>query len=111
MGTRERRARHKENVREEILDTARDLFIKKGYNNVTIREIAHQIEYAPGTIYLYFKDKAEIAHTICADAFAKLRARLKAIADDGADPLDKLRRAGLAYVNFGLENQEQYGLT
>jgi AcrR family transcriptional regulator len=111
MGSRERRARHKENVREEILDAARALFLRKGYNNVSIREIADQIEYAPGTIYLYFKDKADIAYSMCAESFAKLHARLNAIVNDSGDPLDRLRRAGRRYIHFGLENPEQYFLT
>ena len=57
MGVQERRAREKENIREEILDAARTLFVKEGYENVSIRKIAAKIEYAPGTIYLYFEDK------------------------------------------------------
>ncbi len=60
MGVQERRARQKEGVREEILDAARTLFVKEGYEHVSIRKIAEKVEYAPGTIYLYFRDKAEI---------------------------------------------------
>jgi AcrR family transcriptional regulator len=73
MGTKERRARSKENPPEEILEVARSLFVKEGYNNVSIRKIADKIEYAPGTIYLYFKDKADILRTICDETFGRLR--------------------------------------
>jgi AcrR family transcriptional regulator len=53
MGIKERKAREKQNVREEILDAARTLFVKEGYEQVSIRKIAEKIEYSPGTIYLY----------------------------------------------------------
>jgi AcrR family transcriptional regulator len=108
MGTKERRARSKENLREEILDAARTLFIKEGFENVSIRKIADKIEYAPGTIYLYFKDKVDIFQTLCEETFGKLHARLNAIASDNAPPLEKIRRAGRAYVHFALEHQSHY---
>ncbi len=70
MGVQERRARQKESVREEILDAARTLFVKEGYEHVSIRKIAEKIEYAPGTIYLYFRDKAEILERLCEETFS-----------------------------------------
>ena len=110
MGTKERRARSKVNLREEILEAARGLFVKEGYTNVSIRKIADKIEYAPGTIYLYFKDKADIFQTICDETFAKLHQKLSAIVQDSAPPLEKLRRCGRAYVEFALDNQAAYKL-
>src|SRR5437870_13726763 len=92
MGVQERRARRKEGVREEILDAARTLFVKEGYEHVSMRKIAEKVEYAPGTIYLYFRDKAEILDRICEETFARLAIRLEAISRDQADPLDCLRR-------------------
>ncbi len=111
MSSKDRRARNRANLREEILDTARTMFVKQGYDNVSIRKIADKIEYAPGTIYLYFKDKAEILESLCQESFGKLHARLHAIAEDSAPPLEKLRRVGHTYVNFALENPAQYMLT
>ena len=46
MGVQERRARQKESIREEILDAARTLFVKEGYEHVSMRKIAEKIEYA-----------------------------------------------------------------
>src|SRR2546422_1401284 len=98
MGVQERRARQKEGVREEILDAARTLFVKEGYEHVSIRKIAEKIEYAPGTIYLYFHDKAEILDRICEETFSKLAQRMHAINQDPANPLDGLRRGLRTYV-------------
>ena len=111
MGTQQRRAREKEGLREEILDAARTLFVKEGYESVSIRKIADKVEYAPGTIYLYFHDKAEILDKICEETFAKLITRMHAIEHDSAAPLDKLRRGLRTYIQFGLENPNHYVVT
>ena len=66
--------------------------MKEGYESVSIRKIADKVEYAPGTIYLYFRDKAEILDRICEETFSKLILRLKAIEDDKGDPLGKAAR-------------------
>jgi len=111
MGVQERRARQKESVREEILDAARTLFVKEGYEHVSIRKIAEKIEYAPGTIYLHFKDKAEILDQICEETFAKLAQRMHAINQDPANPLDGLRRGLRTYIQFGVDNPNHYIVT
>jgi AcrR family transcriptional regulator len=111
MGIKQRRAREKEGLREEILDAARTLFVKEGYESVSIRKIAEKVEYAPGTIYLYFQDKQEILDRICEETFTKLIARLQAIEHDPSAPLDKLRRGIRAYIQFGLDHPNHYIVT
>ena len=52
MGTKERRAREKEQLKQRIFSTARELFVNEVYENVSMRKITHKIEYSPTTIYL-----------------------------------------------------------
>src|SRR5690349_3204765 len=111
MGVQERRARQKESIREEILDAARGLFVKEGYEQVSIRKIADKIEYAPGTIYLYFRDKAEILERLCEETFAKLEQKMRAINSDPSNPLEGLRRGLRTYIQFGLDNPNHYIVT
>src|SRR5580704_8533698 len=112
MGSKQRRAREKEGLREEILDAARTLFVKEGYESVSIRKIAEKIEYSPGTIYLYFHDKAEILAQISEETFSRLEQKLAAInRDQSADPLERVRRGLRAYIRFGLEHPNRYVLT
>ena len=66
MGTKERRAREKEQLRRQILVAARELFVNEGYESVSMRKkFANKIEYSPTTIYLYFKDKADLLDSVC----------------------------------------------
>jgi len=51
MGTVERRERGRQEVRTKILEAARGLLVKEGYERMTMRRIAEAIEYTPTTIY------------------------------------------------------------
>jgi len=111
MGVKERKLRQKKFLRQEILDAASELFVKEGYENVSMRRIAEKIEYSPTTIYLYFKDKAELLEQVCHETFARLSAHLARILAQPGDPLERLKRGLLAYVHFGLENPHHYRAT
>ncbi len=109
MGTEDRKEREKLEMRQLIVKTAMQLFIEKGMENVSIRAIAEKIEYSPGSIYSYFKDKGEIIHAIHTEGFEKLYAMQKTL-DDVKDPAEKLRRMGRIYMQFAMENKDYYDL-
>lgn len=108
MGTRERRTREKEILRRKIIDAARDLFAKEGYESVTMRKVAQKIEYTPTTIYLYFKDKDELIAAVCEETFAGLLKAMERAERKQSDPVKRLRAACRAYVEFGLAHPDQY---
>lgn len=111
MGVKERKARQKKLLRQEILDAASELFVRDGYENVSMRRIADKIEYSPTTIYLYFKDKSELLEQVCKETFGRLVLRLSKIMEQPGDPVERLRRGLLAYIQFGLENPHHYRAT
>ena len=47
--------KEKEEMRKLILDGARKVFLRKGYELASIRNIAEEINYSPSSIYFYFK--------------------------------------------------------
>lgn len=108
MGIKERRERQKESLRQEILDVARDMFAREGYQNVSMRKIAEKIEYSPTTIYLYFKDKTDLLMQLCDETFAKLIQTQEKIVKQNDDPLVCLRKGMRAYVDFGLKHPNHY---
>jgi AcrR family transcriptional regulator len=111
MGVKERKERQKKFLRQEILDAASELFVRDGYENVSMRRIADKIEYSPTTIYLYFKDKAELLEQLCKEMFGRLVQRLSKIMEQPGDPVERLRRGLLTYIHFGLENPHHYRAT
>jgi AcrR family transcriptional regulator len=109
MGSKERRERERQEVREKILDAARDLFAQEGYEAVTMRKIADRIEYSPTAIYLHFKDKEAVLRELCEVDFRTLAHEFGAIARI-ADPIERLRATGLAYADFGVRHPNHYRL-
>lgn len=107
MGTRERKEREKEQMRRMILDSAMQLFIEEGYENVQIRKITDKIEYSPGTFYLYFKDKDDVFFNLHEEGFQELMNRMQTIKDI-ENPLDRLHKLGVIYIDFALEKPEYY---
>ena len=101
-------ARQKEDLKQEIMDAASELFISEGYANTSMRRIANKIGYSPTTIYLYFRDKADLLNQICEGTFAKLTRNIVAINQLSGDPLDKLRLGMKEYVLFGLAHPAHY---
>jgi AcrR family transcriptional regulator len=113
MGVAERKARHKTELRQEILEAARDLFVNEGYRHVSMRRIAEKIEYSPTTIYLYFKDKEDLMFQVCEDTFRQLSEQFEALhaskaAAESVDPVEYLRKGLEIYVNFGLNHPNHY---
>jgi AcrR family transcriptional regulator len=106
--SRNRQESDKENLRQEILDAAREMFVTEGYTNVSMRKIADKIGYSPTTIYLYFKDKADLLHQICEASFAQLARNISSIQQLSANSLDKLRMGLREYINFGLKHPSHY---
>jgi len=110
MGISERKQKEKENLKQEIMDAARELFVEKGYEAVSMRKIAERIDYSPTTIYLYFDDKADLMTQICERTFAKLTHKLSAINKRSSDPFERLRAGLTEYVHFGLRHPSDYHL-
>ncbi len=108
MGINEKRAKHKEEFRREILEAARELFIQEGYESFSMRKLAEKIDYSPTTIYLYFPSKDDLLFTICEEVFAYFFAQLHHIRSGSQDPVEKLRQTLLSFMEFGLKNPQQY---
>jgi AcrR family transcriptional regulator len=101
---------NKTDLRNEILNAAREMFVTEGYTNVSMRKIADKIGYSATTIYLYFKDKNDLLNQICEETFVRLAQNIKAIYHLSDNPLEKLRSGMREYIYFGLKNPSQYTL-
>ncbi|MFM7629749.1 MAG: TetR/AcrR family transcriptional regulator [Algoriphagus sp.] len=109
MGIPERKERDKEELRERILVAAKTLFLEKGVEKTSIRNIADLIEYSPGSIYHYFKDKNEIFHALHSEGFQLLMSRMEPLTQV-ANPMERLKKMGSIYIAFALENPDMYDL-
>lgn len=109
MGSRERRSRERTETRQKILDTARDMFVRRGYDATTMRAIAERIEYTPTAIYHHFRSKEALLTELCNTDFRALASAFQRIGTI-EDPAERLRRVGQAYVEFAIEHPMHYQL-
>jgi AcrR family transcriptional regulator len=109
MGSAERRIRERTDTRQRILDAAREMFVERGYEATTMRAIADRIEYTPTAIYHHFRNKEALLAELCAADFRALGSAFQKIGRI-EDPVERLRRSGQTYVEFGLRHPMQYQL-
>lgn len=57
----------KKNTRQRILDTARNMFNKYGYNGVSLRDIAGELNISKGNLTYYFAKKEDIIEELLAE--------------------------------------------
>jgi AcrR family transcriptional regulator len=110
MGVIDRKEREKVEMKRQILDAARRLFLEQGFEKTSIRNIAEVIEYSAGTIYLYFKDKNEILFALHVEAFGTLMEAMQAGIMVETDPFERLVSLGKHYLKYAFENPELYDL-
>jgi AcrR family transcriptional regulator len=110
MSATSRRQKHKEELRRVILDAARDIFVREGYENFSMRKLAKKIEYSPGSVYLHFKNKQELFEYLVEESFARLLKTLMGLRNgkEWQDPVEELKKGLRAYVEFGLRNPNDY---
>ena len=90
MGPVNRREREKEKLKKQILDAARYLFARDGYDSVTMRAIAERIEYSPRTLYLHFQDKEVLIRELCRNDFSEFGKGFAKLATV-KDPIQRLK--------------------
>jgi AcrR family transcriptional regulator len=94
-------------TRRLILEAARSMFAREGYDSTTMRGIADKIGYTATAIYHHFTDKHALMLELCAYDFRALHAALTSIGGI-ADPIERIRQMGRNYVRFALEHREQF---
>jgi AcrR family transcriptional regulator len=108
MGVHERRARQKVLLQQQILDAARELLVRDGYEALSMRKVAERIDYSPTAIYLHFKDKQELVFSLCEETFERLVKELETLEREYPDPLVRLRKGMERYIHFGLKYPNHY---
>lgn len=104
-----RRAREKADVQDKILAAARDLFVREGFEAVSMRKIAEAIEYTPAALYVHFKDKHELMQELCREDFGALTQETLKLAGVPC-PIARVYLCGATYIRFGIEHRNQYRL-
>jgi AcrR family transcriptional regulator len=109
MGITERKQRLKEDLKERILQAAKALFVEKGFDATSMRNIAERVEISPTTIYLYYKDKNDIVYALHGEGFKLLGHQFKKLAGI-AHPFERFKAMAGIYIQFALDHSDFYEL-
>lgn len=102
-----RQIKEQARVKARILRAARRLFVKHGYEAVSLRRIAGAIGYTAPALYTHFASKEDLLLELCREEFAAFSDELTPL-NAIADPVVRVYRFGEAYVRFAARHPEAY---
>lgn len=102
-----KRALAKEANRRAILEAARTVFARIGYEAANIRDIIRETDLASGTFYNYFKSKEEVFEAIANDSVQRFRPLLQKVREEAKDLESYLYAAYNAYFSFLAEENDE----
>ena len=94
-------------LRARVIEVARDLFARGGYEGVSMRRVAEATGCSAGQLYTLFGGKRDLLRHIWEDAFSELADRLREASAE-RDPLRRLRALGDAWCRYWLANPDHY---
>lgn len=110
--TRARTTIDKKIRRRKLLDSALDLFNRKGYQGTSIEMITEKAGLSTGTFYLYFKGKVEIYRILNAEGNDILLKLIEdAVSWPGMTPIARLSAIAGAYFRYYTEYPGYYKIS
>lgn len=111
MNTRARTAEDKDRKKRLLLDGARDLFLKKGFQGTTIEAIAAGAGVSAGAFYLYFRNKMEAYKAIQEEGLDILSPMIEQVTTwPGMSPLARLSEIARTYFRFYQDYREYFDI-
>jgi len=97
-----KRPYHRANLKQSLLDSAIALIAEVGPQAFTLREVARRAGVSHNAPYRHFHDKRDLLGAVAAQGFDRLTESMHKAMADGSSASDRLRLAGLGYVEFAL---------
>ena len=110
MASKDRILRLKEETRINILDAAFHIVKKEGWQALSMRKIAEEIEYTAPIIYEYFANKEAILEALSKKGFLLLTKQMQEASGKVETPEEKIEAVWMAYWNFAFAEKEFYQL-
>jgi AcrR family transcriptional regulator len=105
---RNRKPYHHSNLREVLLASALQLIAEAGPGGFTLREVARRAGVSHNAPYRHFEDRDALLAAVAAQGYLGLNDAMLEAASQQTDPLNRLKRAGLAYVAFALRRPDHF---
>lgn len=105
-----RREAEREALRQTILKAAGEVFLDKGYDDFSMRQVAVKIGYSATTIYHHFLNKEDLLKALLDDAFSEFAGAMQVALEKETVPEARMGALGKAYVRFGMAHPIHYQL-
>ncbi len=99
---------HHGDLKNSLLEAARELANEIGVDNFTLREVARRANVSPAAPYHHFLDKQDLIRTLAIEAFRKLTSALNNAKQKKHSPLEQLQAIGVAYVLFAFDHHAEF---
>ena len=106
----ERRRRKKGKKTGEDHAGGTEGFSRKGYSPAALEEVAREAAIAKGTLYLYFRDKADLFSSTIIYVLDSLTEKMQERVTDTMAPFEIMKTIAYAELDFFAKNSEFFGL-
>ncbi|WP_424354751.1 TetR/AcrR family transcriptional regulator [Methanobacterium sp. MBAC-LM] len=98
----ERKKMKRKQKREEIISTAEKLFFSKGYDDVSMNDIAKDVGMSKATLYLYFDNKDSLFFAVVLRGAEIMKSLIEKEMENVEMGIDKIFAYRNAYFDFAL---------
>ncbi len=110
MSVAERKEREKEQRRNDIIEAAERLFFSKQFDDVSMDDIANEVELSRATLYLYFKNKESLYFAVLLRGIGIMTEMFKRSTETETTGLGKISAIGSMFIKFSMEYPNYYRL-
>jgi AcrR family transcriptional regulator len=94
-------------VKDAIINVSQEIIKNQGFNALSIRKIADEIDYSIGSIYQYFKNKDEIIKELIEIKYKEM-IHLLSSKNNATSLIDSIKVKFISYCKFALNNRDYY---
>lgn len=99
---------HHGNLRQALIDAARELAAEVGVDAFTLREVARRAGVSHAAPYHHFPDKAGLVRALAIEAFDALTREMLEAANTKPEPFERFQMMGVAYVRFAFSHASEF---
>ena len=108
MGIAERKGRERAEREHRIVAAARVIAEREGWNAVTIRRLADEIEHSQPVLYSHFENRDAIVAAVALEGFKELSVGLREATHGSTGQRNALKNVAMAYLAFALRHPAVY---
>lgn len=107
MAIADRKGRERAERERRIVAAARVVAEREGWDAVTVRRLAEEIEYSQPVLYSHFENRDAIVAAVAVEGFQEITVALREAAS-GSTGRNALKNIAVAYLNFALRHPALY---